>query len=209
MSASLLVVAVIGTWLLIVIRAMEGPAAGLGARLGLVAFALAAAVTVLAAIYIGAISWASISRRRGETLQLAEPDAVVFASGRVPHLIRGLKRAGYDKRFDFVAANLPYGLSFVGNKSGFRVYGGSARAPFEYFTISWAETTVLARITVQEFGRVTPAILVVVRPRNSEAPIELPFIVLGRGPGGLFPKTPAAIDESLTLLSRWRQGVTT
>jgi hypothetical protein len=126
-----------------------------------------------------------------------QPEGIVFTSGRTPDLPPALKRVGYEEQAEMRAKDLPLSLCIVGNAHGVAMWGGSPKQPYEYFHVPWSSVATVTSADIYEFGRTTRGLNVVVHDKSGLSDVALPFIVTGRGPGGLFAQPRLVIEGIL------------
>lgn len=190
---SLILLFVAGTWFLIVRRELDKADGQWGEAIGPILAIVLPALIGIVAVYGAAVIWARRAFARCETLRQRQPNAIVLPSGRVPALVSALQDLGCEEEFGFKPKYLPYSVSLVANPQGLEMWAGSPTVPMEYMSIDWSDITGVTQATIQELGRSSRGLEVVARSAADGRSVNLPFVIVGRGIGGLFPESESAI----------------
>lgn len=142
---------------------------------------------LLAAIVSGAVLvlfavvmiWAARAGQRAAVLAAARPGALVLRSGRASGVRRAVRALRTEVPF------VPLGLTLLADHTGFEVWCGSPERPVRLSRAAWDAVADIRVTRVTRLGRASGGITVAVLDGDDGAPVELPFVVLGSGLGGL------------------------
>lgn len=142
---------------------------------------------LLAAIVTGAVLllfalvmiWAARAGQRGAVLAQTRPGAIVLRAGRARGARRAVRALRAETRF------VPAGVTLLADHTGFEVWCGSPEHPVRMGRVAWDAVDDIRVSRVTRLGRSIAGFVLVVREAGEDAPVELPFLVLGSGLGGL------------------------
>lgn len=164
------------------------------------------ALALIALIYAWVMVLSARTRARNQLLRDRFPDSLVLPSGRVPQLVRALGAPGLVEMYGHEASGLPYGLSLMISGDGIDIWAGSPRDPSIFLSVPWSDIVDVRATNVAEFARSSRGLVFELRAADSGD--GLPFIILGKGLGGLFPVSSSAIDRIRTEVWGMRPGIT-
>jgi len=131
----------------------------------------------------------SARRRNGELRQGSE-DAVSWTTGRDHGLIPALS----ELTGTYVSRAMPMVLSVVIDRDGLRIVGGSSLRPQTIIDVP-RQALVDCRAARLTGSYTNQAGIEIRIRRDAAAPVTLPLPVFGRGPGGMFPSSFAAVSK--------------
>ena len=162
--------------------------------IGLIAFiGLLVLMVVLAAIR-------SVSSRRDRKLRSRFPTALVLSSVTIPQLRQALNKSAADKdglqlpRFGYI--------SLMASPNGVSVWNGW-REPTEIRHWKWRDVLELQASTFEELGRSSNGVEITIR--HGDGALELPFVVVGAGFGGIMPAKLKRISQWVTEILQFRE----
>src|SRR5690606_16409273 len=133
--------------------------------------------------------WAARAGQRAAVIAAARPGAIVLRAGRARGARRAVQALRAEVRF------VPLGLTLLADDMGFEVWCGSPEHPVRLGRVAWDAVAEVRVSRVTRLGRASGGITVVVRDASDGAAVEVPFLVLGSGLGGLGAPTGPQLEH--------------
>ena len=144
-------------------------------------------------LLLGAFLWRLSALRKRNALAAGRPDALVVSVLRSVQVRDALKSIlGTNEKQSVV----PAALNLLADSVGIAVLDGSQTL----VSFGWGDVRAIEPTIVQELGRTSRGLAIVIE--RDDLQLELPFIVTGRGLGGLFPEHQDVLED----LSRAIEG---
>lgn len=123
--------------------------------------------------------WSARAGQRAAVIAAARPGALVLRAGRASGARRAVRALRTEVPF------VPLGLTLLADHTGFEVWCGSPEHPVRLGRAPWDAVADIRITRVTRLGRASGGITVTVLDGAGGAPVEIPFVVLGSGLGGL------------------------
>lgn len=141
---------------------------------------LAALVTgTVLVLFAVLMIWSARAGQRAAVLAAARPGALVLRAGRAAGARRAVRALRTEVPF------VPIGLTLLADDSGFEVWCGSPEHPVRLGRAAWDGVADIRITRVTRLGRASGGITVSVLADADDATVDVPFVVLGSGLGGL------------------------
>lgn len=130
-------------------------------------------------LFAGVMIWSARAGQRAAVIAAARPGAVVLRAGRATGARRAVRALRTEVPF------VPVGLTLLADHTGFEVWCGSPEHPVRLGRAPWDAVSDVRVTRVSRLGRASGGITVTVLDGAGGAPVEIPFVILGSGLGGL------------------------
>lgn len=147
---------------------------------------LGVAVGLTFAVYGSAAIWNLGTLLRNRRIRVARPGSLILGGVRSRELVEAVPRLGKD--LQSLDHSVPLSLSLTFSSQSVEMWTGWGR-PEKVFSFEWKDVEQIRFVEIAELGRRSRGIELAIR--SDPGTTNVPFIVTGRGPAGLFPETEA------------------
>jgi hypothetical protein len=134
----------------------------------------------------------SVSSRRERTLRSRFPMALVLSSGIIPQLRQAAMNSLSVENDGYVLTKRSWYISLMAAPDGISMWNGWGE-PREIGRWDWTDVLDIQASTFEELGRSSNGVAITIR--HGEGSLELPFVIVGSGFGGLFPAKFARVTR--------------